>query len=63
MINYSDFARTLDVSQPTIKHYFEIAEGTFLWRRLSSFSGSAKKRIVKMPKGHLRDTGLVNYLF
>ncbi len=61
LINYSDFARSLDVSQPTIKHYFEIAEGTFLWRRLSSFSANTKKRIVKMPKGHLRDTGLINY--
>jgi len=61
MINYSDFARSLDVSQPTIKHYFEIAEGMFLWRRLSSYAGSSKKRIVKMPKGHLRDTGLINY--
>ena len=61
LINYSDFARSLDVSQPTVKHYFEIAEGTFLWRRLSSYAASSKKRIVKMPKGHLRDTGLINY--
>lgn len=61
MINASNFARSLDVSQPTIKRYLEIVEGTFLWRRIPSYQKNASKRIVKMPKGHLRDTGLINY--
>lgn len=59
IINFSDFARSLDVSQPTIKLYFDIAEGTFLWRTLPSFHKKMSKRVVKMPKGHLRDTGLI----
>ena len=62
IINYSKFSRSLDVSQPTIKRYFEIIEGTFLWRKLPSYSKNSKKRVIKMPKGHLRDTGIVNYL-
>ncbi len=62
IINASNFARSLDVSQPTIKHYLDIVEGTFLWRKLPSYQKNVTKRIVKMPKGHLRDTGLVNYL-
>lgn len=62
IINASNFARSLDVSQPTIKKYLEIMEGTFLWRKLSSYEGSETKRVVKMPKGHIRDTGLINYL-
>lgn len=37
IINISKFATALDVSQPTIKKYFEIAEGTFLWRRINYF--------------------------
>ena len=61
MINASNFARSLDVSQPTIKRYLEIVEGTFLWRRIPSYQKNASKRIVKMPKGNLRDTGLINY--
>lgn len=61
MINASNFARSLDVSQPTIRKYFEIVEGTFLWRRIPSYQKNVRKRIVKMPKGHLRDTGLINY--
>ncbi len=61
MINASTFARSLDVSQPTIKKYLEIVEGTFLWRKIPPYLSNVKKRIVKMPKGHLRDSGLINY--
>ncbi|MDP7357353.1 MAG: ATP-binding protein [Pseudomonadales bacterium] len=59
LINASQFARSLDVSQPTIKKYLEIAEGTFLWRSLPSFQSNRRKRVIKMPKGHFRDSGLV----
>ncbi len=61
IINASKFARSLDVSQPTIKHYLEIIEGTFLWRKIPSYQKNTRKRLVKMPKGHLRDTGIINY--
>lgn len=62
ILNYSDFARSLDVSQPTIKSYFQIAHGTFVWRIIQSYQKSIKKRIIKMPKGHLRDTGILNHI-
>jgi len=62
IINYSNFARSLDVSQPTIKSYFHIAEGTFLWRSIPFFNQNSTKRIVKMPKGYLRDPGLISHL-
>jgi hypothetical protein len=61
MINAANFARSLDVSQPTIKNYLEIVEGTFLWRQIPSYQTNVSKRVVKMPKGHLRDTGMINY--
>lgn len=61
IINNSDFARSLDVSQPTIRKYFHIIEATFLWRKLPSYQKNIRKRIIKMPKGYLRDTGLINY--
>ncbi|MFM7458686.1 MAG: ATP-binding protein [bacterium] len=61
IINISKFATALEVSQPTIKKYFEIAEGTFLWRRINSFEGNGKKRLLKASKGYFRDTGLINY--
>lgn len=58
-INASQFGKSLDTSSPTIKRYFEIAEGTFLWRSLPSYHSNQRKRVVKMPKGHFRDTGLL----
>ncbi len=61
ILNASNFARSIDVSQPTIKSYLGIAEGTFLWRNLESFDRNVTKRVSKMPKGHLRDSGLLNF--
>ncbi len=62
IVNFSNVARTIEVSQPTAKDYFEIAHGTFVWRQIPSFSKSSSKRIVKHPKGYLRDSGLANFL-
>ena len=62
VINYSDVARSLGVSQPTVRDYFEIADGTFLWRTITSYTRNAMKRIVKYQKGHFRDSGLLHYL-
>ncbi len=62
VINYSNIARLLGVSQPTVREYFQIAHGTFIWRQLPSYEKNAVKRIVKHPKGHLRDSGLLHHL-
>jgi len=60
IINRSDLARTLEIDEKTAREYLKIAEGTFIWRELLSYENSAVKTIVKMPKGHIRDTGLLN---
>lgn len=60
-IKYSNFASSLDISEPTVKKYLEIAEGTFIWSRLKAFDKNSKKRLIKMPKGYLRDTILINH--
>jgi len=62
IINKRDLARAIEVSEPTIKEYIKILEGTFLWRSLPSFERNILKSIVKMPKGYLRDTGVLHYL-
>jgi uncharacterized protein len=62
VMNYSETARALGVSQPTVRDYFEIAHGTFLWRKLPAYERDAVKRIVKAPRGYLRDTGLLHHL-
>jgi predicted AAA+ superfamily ATPase len=40
IINLSNFSRSLGVSQPTVKKYIEIMEGTFMWRTLHSYEKS-----------------------
>ncbi len=62
VLNYSDVARSLGVSQPTARDYFEIAHGTFIWRRVPAYEKNAMKRIVKHPRGYLRDSGLLHHL-
>lgn len=62
VINYSNVARTLGVSQPTARDYFRIAHNTFIWRHIPAYSQNTSKRIVKHPKGYLRDTGLLHFL-
>ena len=62
IINKSDLARSIGVSQPTISEYLEIANATFLWRRLPSFKKNSSKSLVKMPRGHIRDSGLLHHL-
>lgn len=62
IINYSEVARALGVSQPTARDYFHIAHGTFVWRNLPAYEKDATKRVVKHPKGYLRDSGLLHYL-
>lgn len=62
ILNKSDLARSIEVSEPVIRDYLQIAEGTFLWRAIPSFDRHPLRQVVKMPKGHFRDSGLLNYL-
>lgn len=62
VLNYSEVARALGVSHPTARDYFEIAHGSFLWRQVPAYHHSSVKRLVKHPKGFLRDSGLLHQL-
>ena len=62
ILNYAEVARALSVSQPTARDYFDIAQGTFLWRTVPAFAKDVVKRVVKHPRGYLRDSGLLHTL-
>ena len=62
IINKAQVGRALDLSEVSVKDYLDIADKTFLWRQIPSFSRSKKKSLVKMSKGLLRDSGLIHYL-
>jgi hypothetical protein len=62
VINYSDVGQALGASSPTVRGYFEIAHGTYVWRRIPAYTANAVKRVVKHPKGYVRDSGLLHHL-
>lgn len=62
LLNNADIARTLGVSEPTVRDWLHIAHHTFLWRHIPAWDRSAAKQLVKHPKGYLRDSGLLHRL-
>jgi predicted AAA+ superfamily ATPase len=62
ILNNADIARTLGVSEPTVRDWLRIAHDTFLWRHVPAWDRSGAKQLVKHPKGFLRDSGLLHRL-
>ncbi len=62
IINRSEIGRTLNVGESAIRDYLDIAEGTFIWRNLPSLERTVSRSVVKMPRGYLRDSGLLHHL-
>ncbi len=60
ILNNAEIARILGISEPTVRDWFQIAHGTFIWRHLPAWDRSSKKQLVKHPKGILRDSGLLH---
>ncbi len=62
IINRAEVGRSLDTSELTVTEYFDIAHGSFIWRKIPSFEKSVSKSLIKMPKGSFRDSGLSHYI-
>ena len=62
VVNYSSLASDCGVSQPTAKAWLSILEASFVAFRLPSLRSTVRKRLIKMPKLHFYDTGLVCWL-
>jgi uncharacterized protein len=62
ILNASQFAKTLDVSQPTIKRYLDLLVDLLLVRQLQPWSGNLNKRLVRSPKIYIRDSGITHSL-
>ena len=55
-------ARSLGVSEPTVRRYLDLLTGMFMIRQLPPWHANLKKRQVKAPKIYFRDTGLLHQL-
>jgi hypothetical protein len=62
LLNYSALASDCGVSQPTVKAWISILETSFVVFRLPALHENVRKRVVKMPKLHFHDSGLVCWL-
>ena len=63
IFNFSEIARSLSVSDSTVRRYLDILCGTFMVRQLQPWHENIKKRQVKSPKIYMRDSGILHSLF
>jgi predicted AAA+ superfamily ATPase len=60
--NASKIAGSLGISAPTVKHYLDILEETFIVRQIQPYHSNLKKRLVKSPRVYIRDSGMLHTL-
>lgn len=60
--NAAEPARSLGISQPTVRHYLDLLTDVFMLRQLQPWHENLLKRQVKAPKVYVRDTGLLHQL-
>jgi predicted AAA+ superfamily ATPase len=61
-LNQSRLASSLAVSTPAVSRYVDLLVDLLLVRRLRPWSGNVGKRLVRVPKVYIRDSGLTHAL-
>ncbi len=60
--NASELARSMGLSDKTVRSYLDVLTATFMIRQLQPWHENLRKRQVKSPKIYFRDTGLLHSL-
>ena len=60
--NASELARSLGVSDKTVRSYLDILTGTYMVRQLQPWHENIRKRQVRSQKIYFRDTGILHSL-
>lgn len=60
--NAAEPARSLGISETSVRRYLDILEQVFMVRQLQPWHVNLQKRQVKSPKVFIRDSGLLHYL-
>ena len=60
--NAAELARSLSISQPTVRRYLDTLVGVFMMRQLQPWHANLGKRQVRAPKVYFRDTGILHHL-
>ena len=61
--NGADIARSLGVTEHTVRRYLDALTGTYLVRQLPPWFENLSKRQYKAPKVYVRDSGILHALF
>lgn len=62
LLNYSDIARDVGISAPTVKAWVSLLQTSGLIFILQPYHNNINSRVIKTPKVYFMDTGLVCYL-
>ncbi len=62
ILNYSDIASEVGISQPTAKSWLSVLISSNIVYLLQPYYNNLNKRLVKTPKLYFMDTGLCSYL-
>ena len=62
LFNQSAYARSLGISQPSVRSYVDLLTQSFLVAQLPPYHANVRKRLVKTPKVYVRDAGLLHVL-
>jgi predicted AAA+ superfamily ATPase len=60
--NASELARSLGVTDKTVRHYLDILSAALVIQQLQPWHATVRKRQVKAPKIYIRDAGLLHAL-
>ncbi len=62
LLNYDKIAKKLQIDNKTILSYIGLLEAMYIIKRVPSYHLNASLRVIKSPKIHFLDTGLLSYL-
>jgi len=62
ILNAAEPARSLGISETSVRRYLDVLESVFVVRQLKPWHENLKKRQVKSPKIYLRDSGLLHQM-
>ena len=62
LLNYTNLAREVGISQKVVRSYFNILEDTYLGFRVPPWKKSRNRRMILTEKFYLFDVGVANYL-
>lgn len=62
LLNYTNLAREVGISQKAVRTYFDILENTYLAFRIPPWKKSKNRRMILTEKFYLFDVGVANYL-